>query len=262
MKYVDRIICFIDILGFSKHVENTINRDNSENASAIISIANALKSMEEYSFLSLGPYPRSREITQFSDSIVISFDYTEPDSILFTLMDIQLLVIEMAYRGFLCRGGIVLGRIIHNKNMVFGPGMIDAYTLESRAANYPRIILDKNILHLGNLIVKENPLYDIVQQDPTSPVGLDSDGMYYINYFAPELFELNKSEYSFSDFMNKLKEMIKVGLDSKKQDIYVKYSWLRKKYNKFVFLFDRYPERINSHIVNLNDEMRGVEMIQ
>jgi len=246
MKYDERIICFIDILGFSKHVENTLNENSSDDEEAIESIANAIKSMEDYGALSLGPYPRTRQITQFSDSIVISFDYKEKDSIFFTLMDIQLLVIDMTYRGFLCRGGIVLGKIIHNKNMVFGPGMIDAYTLESRAANYPRIIVSRQILDLASFFTNDDPLFDIEKQNPTGSVGCDSDGMYYINYFAPDLFEMNKSEYTFYDFMLKLKTIIEKGLNSKNQDIYVKYSWLKERYNKFLCLSINNPDAINS----------------
>jgi hypothetical protein len=262
MKYKERIICFIDILGFSKHVEKTFDIDSNDIEDEIELIANAIKSMEEYSALSFGPRPKSREVTQFSDSIVLSFDYKEKDSIFHTLLDIQLLIIDMAYKGFLCRGGIVLGKIIHSKNMVFGPGMVDAYMLESKAANYPRIILGKNILELGEFFVGDTPLFDIEKQNPTGLIGRDSDGMYYINYFSPDLLAMNKSNYSFNDFMLKLKSIIETGLDSKNQDIYVKYSWLKERYNKFVYIVKTMPEALNSEfqISTVNyDEINMIE---
>lgn len=233
MKYSKKIICFIDILGFSKHIENTLAKDNSDNEDEIDSIANALKSMKCYGAQSQWSFQKSRQITQFSDSIIISFDYKEPNSIIFTLSDIQRLLVDLVYRGFLCRGGIVVGKIVHKKGLVFGPGMIDAYTLESRAANYPRIIVDQTII-VREIFTSDDPLFDIERQNPTGLVGQDSDGMYYINYFSPDLIDLNEFEYSFYDYMSKLKEIIETGIGSKKQDIFVKYSWLKQKYNKFL----------------------------
>lgn len=146
--------------------------------------------------------------------------------------------------------------------MVFGPGMIDAYTLESKAANYPRIILGKDILALGDFSVGDNPLFDIEKRNPTGPVGRDSDGMYYINYFAPDLLELNKSEYSFYDYMIKLKEIIKEGLKSKNQDIYVKYSWLKERYNKFVYLAEHNQEELNAEFKVPTPRMAEISMIE
>jgi len=245
MKYSIEIICFIDILGFRKHIEKTLAEDQSDNEEGIDKIACALESMKCNSAQSQGPYPVTRKITQFSDSIVISFNYNDKDSVYYTLVDIQILLIDLVCRGFLCRGGISLGKIIHKNGMLFGPGVVDAYTLESKAANYPRIIVGQDILKIGEFYISDDHLWDIEKTNPSGPVGQDSDGMYYINYFSPDLIYFNKPDYSFYDYMSKLKQIIETGLGSNKKDIFVKYSWLKQKYNKFLNIYGG-PDAINS----------------
>jgi hypothetical protein len=261
MKYNEKIICYIDILDFRKHIENTIAKDQSDNEEEIEKIANALESMKCHSAQSQGPIPTTRHITQFSDSIVISFDCKDNNSVFNTLVDIQLLLIDLVFRGFLCRGGVSLGKIVHKDGMVFGPGMIDAYTLESKAANYPRIIIGQDILKSGNFFVSEDPLWDMEKTNPTGPIGQDSDGMYYINYFSPDLIYFNKPEYSFYDYMSKLKQIIETGLRSNKKDIFVKYNWLKQRFNKFLKTYYG-PDAINSEFEISIPKIDNIQMIK
>nr|WP_317187917.1 hypothetical protein [Acinetobacter gerneri] len=45
----------------------------------------------------------------------------------------------------LLRGALTIGEIYHDENMVFGPAMVEAYELESKVAEFPRIILHDKI---------------------------------------------------------------------------------------------------------------------
>lgn len=57
-----------------------------------------------------------------------------------------------ALKGFLLRGGITIGEIVHDGECVFGPALNRAYELESQIAKYPRFVLDPDIKdELGNL---------------------------------------------------------------------------------------------------------------
>ncbi len=68
--------------------------------------------------------------------------------------------IAAAMQGFLLRGGITVGQIIHDDECVFGPGLNRAYELESKIATYPRFVLDAELLtqfgNIGDLAVREN----------------------------------------------------------------------------------------------------------
>lgn len=48
--------------------------------------------------------------------------------------------------GILFRGGITYGKVVHTDKMLFGPAMNKAYSLESKTAVYPRIIIDNDVI--------------------------------------------------------------------------------------------------------------------
>ena len=62
------------------------------------------------------------------------------------LIDLMFLCIDLINKGIYVRGGVVFGDIIHNKNISWGPALIEAYKLEENDAIYPRIIIDKNAI--------------------------------------------------------------------------------------------------------------------
>src|ERR1700734_1453383 len=70
-------------------------------------------------------------------------------------------------KGFLLRGGITVGEVVHDDECVFGPGLVRAYELESKKAYYPRFVLDHDVAaelgNIGDLAVLEN---DILFLDP------------------------------------------------------------------------------------------------
>ncbi|MFH0999117.1 MAG: hypothetical protein V1844_27035 [Pseudomonadota bacterium] len=87
--------------------------------------------------------------------------------------------------GFLCRGGVCYDDIYYetDRNVIFGPAVNQAYLLESKHANVPRILLDDKLADeinlFDSLVKKANPLAiqngNILMQDP-------SDGKYFLNY--------------------------------------------------------------------------------
>ena len=49
----------------------------------------------------------------------------------------------------LCRGAVTYGKLIHTKEMIFGPALVQAYETESKAALYPRIILSEDLINMA-----------------------------------------------------------------------------------------------------------------
>ncbi|MBL7006122.1 MAG: hypothetical protein ISR78_03450 [Spirochaetia bacterium] len=88
----------------------------------------------------------SRRVTQFSDSIVISFKQGESKvEFRYLLKELLFLHIELIRKQILIRGGVSYGPVIHTDKILFGPAMIHAYRVESLAAVSPRIILPKSL---------------------------------------------------------------------------------------------------------------------
>ena len=145
--YEQRIVCFIDILGFSNRIKHTA-KETTEAAQLLDDTCDALDLLNTYQQIMW--YKTDIEnikVTQFSDSIVITFPWKENDDSLYrglkAIRYIQTTMLKLY--GVLLRGGIVLGNIIHTDKLLLGPAMVSAYELESKCAVSPRIVVDPKV---------------------------------------------------------------------------------------------------------------------
>ena len=244
MKYDQRIVAFIDILGFKSLLDETIDKegnDNEDKIDAVISAYQAIRSVweldEKSKYLDTKP-SGSKQVSIFSDAIVVSFKIDEPSEVFYTLLEIKWLIMRLLSRQILCRGGVAIGKFIHSDKYLFGPALVEAYTLESKAAMYPRIILDRSVVDVGAKNSAMNHSFSEEKEYVQSLLEQDSDGMYYIDYFFKAQSELDDPEYDFPDYINNLGEIIRKGLMASshhsKADLRVKYSWMRERFNRMV----------------------------
>jgi hypothetical protein len=224
--YEDRLVAFIDVLGFSDIVDKTATdvRKLRHLTAALTSLYNRIWEWEaDGSFSSFA-------FTQFSDSIVISSLADSSDSfemLLQLLMGVMELVDDY---DILVRGGIARGQLIHDRTMVVGPAMVEAYHLESKKAIYSRIIIEKVVKEQIEANVEEyirvhTNLSDVPRFNKLFKT--DEDEWCYLDYIkpAPEFnIELNED-----DHLKVLDEMVKKGLESTEEKVRLKYFWLQKK---------------------------------
>ena len=148
--YERRVVIFYDVLGWRSHIAAAGN--NVERLGSLRrQILRYVRSL---------PLRRTLElrISTFSDNVVITQAVSEKTPLL--LMQMAFLQFAAAMQGFLLRGGVTIGEIIHDDECVFGPGLNRAYELESELAKYPRFILDDGVVsdfgNIGDLAVEEN----------------------------------------------------------------------------------------------------------
>jgi len=241
MKYENRVVAFIDILGFRSLIDATTDKDNKDVESNIDNIVGAFKAIQETwnePELSGHTESNSRKVTIFSDTIVVSFRIDDPGQVFYTLLDIKHLIMRLIYRKILCRGAVSIGKFIHTDEFLFGPGLVESYTLESKAAVYPRVILDRDIIEVGS----SNGFLDHTPKEEESYVKAllekDSDGMYYIDYFFKAQSELDDPDYDFPEYIEILGDIIRKGLMGSshqgKADLRVKFSWMKERYNHMI----------------------------
>jgi len=231
--YSERVVAFIDILGFKNHVNDSINRDNSINCGNFEKIQSALDLIIEIANIE-SPMNANREVTQFSDSIIISFLINERSEVFYTLIELLHLTMELLGYGFVIRGGITVGKCFHNKTRVFGPTVIQAIELE-KEAKFPRIIVDKKVLEIG---CKNHANHHSLEDELIylkSLVKKDDDGQWYLNYFSSALYEVD-DELSEFGYIHNLEKIIRDNLQVYKEDERVrpKYEWMKSKYNDMV----------------------------
>jgi hypothetical protein len=178
--YENRIVAFIDILGFASLVSRlSLEPDLHEQ---LYSALAQFKSFKAASMKDNTAYT-GLEMSVFSDSIVISGNESELYSVAYACSWLQA---QLLGRSVLVRGGISWGNTCHQDEFLYGEGMLKAYRIESTAAVYPRIVIDPNLI---------NPTSDWICQ---VLLLKDLDGLWRIDPFAIKGY-LPREETRFED---------------------------------------------------------------
>jgi hypothetical protein len=280
LKYENRLIAFIDILGF-KEIVRSSEKDSSK-IEFLYSVLDYLKSWEipenwNLQLVEIEEDAQKRGVenfdirgktntTAFSDSIVVSVKVENnvnemASTLIANLAYIGAILFE---KGILFRGGITIGNLIHNeKGTVFGQGLIEAYQLETNSAKFPRIILSNKLIQKLNypLETKRNryPYHQYLERHEDGCVGFHQMIYFQVIESWPEMTneKLKKS-------LNIIRKVIIKGLDTSFENpgVYEKYIWLKTQYNNLIILDDfdfktKTHENIKLKIRELNEGMNG-----
>lgn len=141
IEYEERITAFVDILGFRDFLNKSSTTPDS-----IFELLSRQKSVAT-SNMNIASKGTDFRIQSFSDNIVISVKNTS-DAFSELVCYLVNLFEDSLDSGLFIRGGIEVADLYQNeeKNVVFGPGLVKAYELETRHADFPRIILSKKIV--------------------------------------------------------------------------------------------------------------------
>lgn len=261
ISYKTGIVAFIDILGFKEIVKKSERSPRLLNT--IYQSLGFLKKRElpdkwNLQLVEIEEDVQNRNLidfdisdrtfsSAFSDSIVVSVivdDNNINESLSTLLANLSFVGSKFIMDGILIRGGITIGKIIHNETgIVFGQGLIDAYHLESRSAKYPRIILsDKLIAKLKYPLETKRdrfPYHQYLKRFSDGCVGL-----HQLIYFQVLQSWKKMSKRKLETSLNKAKRTILDGLDSSFEypDVHEKYLWLKKEYEKLIILEANKPE--------------------
>jgi len=208
ISYQDSIVAFVDVLGFSRIVYGS---DKSHIEAYFTYVVDDLKGQVGSTGF---------QYLLISDAIVVSAPNTLTNltGLVKLLSKIQA---KLLSRGILTRGGIASGdlHVDRDSSVVVGPGLIRAYELE-RAANYPRIIIDRRFI----------PLYQTGTQRLIAEFGewlacddveKYADGAIYINY--PRYVVIHNTFYlnnRMADILAMFKE------EYYGNEHFAKYDWL------------------------------------
>jgi hypothetical protein len=256
--YSERIVLFVDILGFKELVENgefdkvnkvydtfrkMINETSKIFAEGTSIFENAFKELTNDKKPESILNPNDAEVMFFSDCIVWTYPTNKLPKIPFAFILMTLcrcfnvLLAVLFTDKILIRGGVSIGEIYFNakENKVFGKALIKSYELE-QIAMYPRIIFDENMIN-GKM---EPHIYERFFK---YALTYNHKGFYAHNYFdnvrvshhyqlSPEVDEqlLRIAKKNFTDG---LIECIKSGINHPHQGARKKYEWLKAKLSPF-----------------------------
>jgi len=218
---------FLDILGYGEEQKNI---DSQEKADAFINFMKGSKYLIEgqeqqdklfYKDKEYDIYDYYEVKTVFiSDSFVITVIpkenlFDEDDYYYFSTFIIMeltfkifiLLEYVLKEKGLFFRGGISnkFTDIDTENLLAVGKGLIEAYSLESKFANVPRILLSKDILN-DTKIMSSFLTHSKKYSENFSIFKKDKDNFYYLDYLGYMLSFLNKSERNRLSIQNELED--------------------------------------------------------
>jgi hypothetical protein len=249
-KYEDCFIAFLDILGFKNKVID------SQHTSGILkilidslNICGAFPSGgKKVSATSNTNRTISIQSRFFSDTIVFFLKENKEDiSHLFLI--IRYLQDRLWEKGICLRGAVTTGGMYwpstncKEGNIIVGPGLIDAYKLESNVAIYPRILVSQELcLYING---KEIDAYPFGQTGKLKDfIRKDEDEQYFLDLLNTNITrardeELDKNNSLFSvvwsggtgskhiEMLDNVSKIITDNIDSKDAKIRQKYGWLK-----------------------------------
>lgn len=257
IQYENRLIAFVDLLGF-KDIVNQSCGDSIKSYQAKKNIYNILKAIYELklandfdltdrnkieldkmgSYILEDKFPQI-SLTFFSDCIVISMPIAKKDKYELNYVKFLEKIIQISLQcisyGFLLRGGITCGQLIHNKivdNICYGPAMNRAYLMESQKAIYPRILVDAFAI---KEFLRDTDHADVIRNYLKADI---IDGEMLIDYLSQKAYyESDKYlDKIINDYLGFLRNIRSLIMKSQKKfknnsNIYSKYEWYKTYYN-------------------------------
>lgn len=240
LRYETRVVAFLDVLGWSQAIAaSEKSADIVQQLGVAMAGLNSHVEMSRWQRRHGGPdgWPGDPMITHFSDSLLISFraDEHAKSCLEWTLSSV---IQQMLFNGFVVRGAVCCGPMLHRESLAYGPALIAAYKLERDAALWPRVILEPT---LGQLWEEGAPV--LSQNGATlghhKPWRCFEDNWLFFDYLGlhQRLFDADPKEFANSMngiFMPKWRKLIgeKLLEHANTASISAKYAWLARYFNK------------------------------
>lgn len=221
-KLRESIVVFIDVLGFSKQIlASTANGNGTE---LLKKLCRAIKhARTAFDFVYLPPLCcPTCEVKLFTDNIVIGFPIPEGKTMFevmkSTVPKIAAYQCTFLEHGFFVRGGIAIGEHYMDRDIVFGPALIEAHSLESEKAKYPRIVFSAEAAEF------------VDPEDQLSSLAADIQ-LQYINYLEMEKCFPQGAIPRLEKHRKYVKENLNIYRDN--SEVSPKYEWARNYHNDF-----------------------------
>ncbi|WP_167631588.1 hypothetical protein [Mariprofundus ferrooxydans] len=190
--------------------------------------------------------PYEPTVLSFSDSIIRIRNLQSEENLAFPvghlfyeLNDLLHIQMNLINHDVLVRGGIALGDVNASSNTrIYGPAFITAYDLESKFANYPRIIVSPDLINAVGTdvsIINENHSAEEERDYLRKLLAVGDDGLCFIDYLRAAESEFDNIE-SYPLFLEKHKSLIlKEGMAHKElSNVSSKYVWLATYHNRVI----------------------------
>jgi hypothetical protein len=158
-EYQERYCAFVDILGFQGLIDQL--RDCPRSFLALKRVLETIHSPPAGHSTS---YASEFKAQSISDAVAVS-TAINADGLQHMIDALIDLTLRLLREGYFVRGGLVKGRLYHNRKTVFGEALVQAYHLEHDVANYPRIMVRSDVVEDVRKYFAECPSSEILRQE-------------------------------------------------------------------------------------------------
>lgn len=239
--FEEKFVTFIDLLGFKGSIIDARNdvKELSRIKKKVKSLqdhfgANRKKETQEY----------KAKVHSFSDCIVREREYFK-GGLYSEISSIAFGIIDTLRDGYLLRGALTHGLHYSSKKVIVSPAFLRAYDLETRKANFPRVIIDPATL--GHYEIRpdwggsahphredKDYVYGLLIKDPI-------DDYYFVDYLNFACRNADESGPEYLQLLLKIqKQLILDGLQNQSENIRKKYQWLGWYQN---LVISNYPDK-------------------
>lgn len=219
MRFQDRAVAFVDILGFKTLVDGAAKNDKqlSQLSGLIKLLSSAVPMLNESVDSSIGNHLIPKHI-YISDCIILSAPLIDPNTPSYDGLSIVVMrVIQLSHyflnAGYLIRGGISVGKVWHTDSNIVGPAYQEAYCLEKKG-NEP-------IVALAELAAK--------QWRGGSRMCLQHEGKVFVNglfdYYIPNSNKHGEIEQSYNRYASLVDQRLSEELPLSAR---MKWCWFNK----------------------------------
>lgn len=249
MNYANHVASFFDLLGFKEIVAK-------KSPDEILAINKMLRDVNRIT-LTPSDLPPLKFIN-FSDSAVRARQVPNDDAlVLYSTVWNEFRNIAFAQTSLinlkvLIRGGVTIGDLYFENDVVFGGALNRAYSLESEIAIFPRLVVDRSLVNIV-LDSQEDALASLRKFAPDEAkqskgrniddirwfLQKDFDGVLFLDYLGV-FFELSKNTSARGELISAIlimhRNVIVSGLEDYMYNdkLLAKYNWLKNYHNRFV----------------------------
>ena len=242
------VVAYFDILGYVDEARQSYHNGSSHELLVRLrgALTDGYESLRDNISRERGRVP-GWEVKTFTDNVVIGYPvYEDGEFELGSVLEsLGLFQSYLVNEGFFIRGGVSVGHLYMDRDIVFGDGLLEAYEAESKLARDPRIVLADSARSYLLRHLQDYTSPDVAPQNMA--VLEDEDGQLFLNYLGSVFM----SDPPSSEWLEQHKASVESKLQAFKgsPSIWSKYAWTARYHNYFCSSYPDFEEfLIDSHL--------------
>ncbi len=141
----DHYVAYLDVMGFKERVRNAVASGRTRDEIALVK--REFDRVREFCAQLAQQLSTDAplQLYMFSDSICVAIPADKDGAALLAVTGVATVVGGFSLEGLFIRGGVVRGLHYGGDTLIFSPALIEAHRLEDKVAEFPRVIVARDV---------------------------------------------------------------------------------------------------------------------